>query len=131
MGRHLSSTWFCSADFWLMGKLETIWVFHPNGKDRLLMNFKDFDKSVHRRWEASEPVASAPSPPTRPDPTPPSAQPIVINLEELKKQRQAELETMDWREVKAIAEAMNPPIVKPEGGSWDDTIPLILKREFQ
>ena len=41
--------------------------------------------------------------------------------------RQAELEGMDWREIKPIAESHG--IEKPEAG-WDEAIPLILDAEF-
>lgn len=40
--------------------------------------------------------------------------------------RKAELEAMDWREVKAIAEKLG--IEKPENG-WDEAIPLIIEKE--
>ena len=41
--------------------------------------------------------------------------------------RQAELDGMGWRELKEIAEGYD--IAKPENGSWEDTIPMILEKE--
>jgi hypothetical protein len=43
-------------------------------------------------------------------------------------ERKAELEKMGWRDIKAIADRIS--IEKPEGETWEDTIPLILTHEF-
>ncbi len=44
-------------------------------------------------------------------------------------EREAELLEMRWQQIKAIAEDMEPPINKPDGG-WDEAVSLILDAEF-
>ena len=62
--------------------------------------------------------------PDKPDPKPeqPKQEPVAIVGD-----RQAELEAMNWREVKSVAQKLG--IEKGEDQSWDDLIPLIIKKE--
>lgn len=88
-----------------MAKIETLKIAWSHEPGYVTINKSDFDPSEH---DIYAPV---------PDPS-------LLTRE----QRQSELDAMDWRDVKAIAEEYE--ITKPEGGSWDDAIPLILDHEF-
>lgn len=110
--------------------LRTIAVYHPDGKNRIVINERDFDPAVHRRW--GEPSTPPPPPP------PPVSRPVVNPVIE----RRKELEAMDWREIKAIGEDFIPPITKAviaaaqdppaneDDVRWDMAIPLIIDREY-
>ena len=103
-----------------MAKLRTVKVVHPSSnKHWLLINEIDFQDGVHRLWEDKPAVDEHPDP--APKPPPRTVDP--------KASREAELNGLDWREIKAIAESFEPPIEKPDGG-WDEAISLIVEREF-
>ena len=67
-----------------------------------IINERDFDPSVHRLFDESASTVSAPV------------------------DRRAELEAMNWRELKSVAESLG--IEKPEGG-WESAIDQIIEKE--
>ena len=68
---------------------------------------------LNQGWSETPTIADEESRPTR------GADESVLD-------RKNQLEAMDWRELKAIAEPLG--IEKPEGG-WDESIPFILAAE--
>lgn len=106
-----------------MGTIPTIKICHPESPDHwLIINQSEYDPSKHEAWKADDQL-------TTNDVGFEIPKKDVVDTEDrdAKEYRRIELESMDWRQLKTIAEGLD--IEKPEGG-WDESIDLILEVEF-